>query len=53
MARQKATTDTFINKDALYVCIKKCYFNSILWDIDDATNYVEGIEESPYFEKVE
>jgi hypothetical protein len=37
--------------DSYYICIRKCYFDSRLWQVNEDTPYIKGIENSPYFEK--
>ena len=52
MARTKTNQDdgTKALSDNEYVCITKCFFNSVLWNPGDTTGYIPTIEESPYFE---
>lgn len=36
-----------------WVCVEKCYFNNVLWKVNEETSYVAGIEVSPYFEQID
>lgn len=50
LARGKST-ESVNHTDSYYICIRKCYFDSRLWQINEDTPYIKGIENSPYFEK--
>jgi hypothetical protein len=54
MARKKAddalqTDEALDQQDTIYVCVAKCFFNSMLWKQGEITGYISGIETSPYF----
>lgn len=54
MAKQKTEEQKQIEtlKDTDFICVAKCFFNSVLWKPGDCTGYIDGIKDSPYFKQV-